>query len=72
MSNRLKCISSKEVLAVPMTYGEYYIYRGYSLLEGEHAEQKGYLMIHDRETKDHREYWKTESQFKDEYTVIGE
>ena len=59
----------KQVHATPMTRGAYNEYRGWSIPENENPEDEGYLVIYNKDTKDHHESWSPKHVFDDGYTA---
>lgn len=60
----------KRVHATPMTRGAYNEYRGWSIPENENPEDEGYLVIYNKDTKDHYESWSPKHVFDDGYTTV--
>ena len=59
----------KQVHATPMTRGAYNEYRGWSIPENENPEDEGYLVIHNKDTKDRHENWFPKHVFDDGHTA---
>ncbi|TKW65218.1 MAG: hypothetical protein DI616_15940 [Paracoccus denitrificans] len=68
-------VCHKEVLAKPMTRGEYNVYRGWAIPEDENPADKGYLVEYtdggQANHPDHKGYisWSPEAVFNNGYTA---
>lgn len=60
----------KEVLARPMSRGDYNEYRTWTIPEGENPNDEGYLIIYNAGSEDHYESWSPKKQFDDGYNEI--
>ncbi len=59
----------KQVLAMPMTRGNYNKYRGWEIPKDENPADAGYLVIYDQGTEDHYESWSPKKQFDAGYAA---
>ena len=62
--------SHKIVHAEPMTRGEYNAYRGWQTPADEDSTDEGYLVVYNRDTKDHYESWSPKHVFDDGYSEL--
>ncbi len=58
----------KEVHAKPMHKGDYNAYKGWVIPRGERKDEEGYLVIYNKDTKDHYESWSPKKLFDEGYT----
>lgn len=62
--------SHKRVHARAMSRGEYNDYRGWTIPSNEDPKDPGYLVIYNKDTKDHYESWSPKHVFDDGYTEV--
>ena len=62
--------SHKRVHAEPMTRGDYNKHRGWDIPADENPLDPGYLVVYNRDTKDHFELWSPKHLFDDGYTEV--